>query len=221
MEEENLIWEWIEKFENLNAQDKINDKLIQKLWTLIIKGNDIYFIREKYKKILENIKKYNNNYYAHICIALNVLETKKHKLKKNIITNQDIKYIKQRIVGELTTIGEKTTTVRYILKEVEYDYINYFEGIGNEKTKELLDELIKEAKSILRQERLDLEMAKKWVKKYRYYIILTYGRWTKEYEKYMNTAFEIPVFGTSPNLLLLAMRETMRKGIEVSINEIT
>lgn len=36
----------------------------------------------------------------------------------------------------------------------------------------------------------------------------------------MNTAFEMPVILTSPNILLLAMRNTMRKGIESVLEEI-
>ena len=78
--------------------------------------------------------------------------------------------------------------------------------------------MLQEAEAIINEEKLDLERAKKWVSEYKKYVIITYGRWSRKYEKYMNTTFEIPVILTSPNILLLAMRETMRKGIKSVIN---
>lgn len=126
---------------------------------------------------------------------------KKEILKqKEKIEFEDLKTIRQKIVGTIETeIKNKKIITQYIKKEVEYENIYY-----------------KEANELLEQERLDLEQAKKWVKKY---IIITYRRCSKQYEKYMNTAFEIPIILTSPNILLLAMRETMKKGIKKSIEK--
>lgn len=146
---------------------------------------------------------------------------KKEILKqKEKIEFEDLKTIRQKIAGTIETeIKNKKIIIQYIKKEVEYENIYYKEAIGVEKTEKIWEELVEEANELLEQERLDLEQAKKWVKKYKKYIIITYGRCSKQYEKYMNTAFEIPIILTSPNILLLAMRETMKKGIKKSIEK--
>ena len=133
------------------------------------------------------------------------------------ITFNQLIYMKQKIAGKIIN---SQNIIQYTTKKVEYDYITYPEGIGENKTQKQLEEILKNANEILSEETLDLEKAKKWVKNYRKYIIMTYGRWSKQYEKYMNTAFEMQVIPMSPNILLLAMRETMRKGIEKVITEI-
>ena len=209
--------ELIKDLEFRKERNQINEKVIQELWELVKRGYDSYIVREKYKKILEESNKYNNNYYSKICIILNVMESKKEDLKEKteLISFNDLQYIKQRIAGEvITNIGKKSTVTRYVLKKVEYEDIQYREGIGTKATEKTLRKIEKEAQEILKEETLDLERAKKWVKLYRKYVIQTYGRWSKEYEKYMNTTFEIPIILTSPNILLLAMRETMKKGIK-------
>lgn len=193
---------------------KINDELVQELWEKVKKGYDTYEIRKEYEKLK------NRNEYGIICVILNVMSAKKEflMLYKGPITFEQLKYIKQKIAGEISFQTKSLQkNIQHIFKEVEYDYINYPENIGKTKTHKQLKKLLKDAEVILNEEILDLEKAKKWVKKYKKYIIMTFGRWSKEYELYMNTAFEMPIIPTSPNILLLAMRETMKKGIEKSI----
>jgi len=211
----------IKNLEKENEERKINDELIQNLWELIRKDYDTYVIRKEYKRILEEINKYDRNYYGLICIILNVMVSKKEILKMydTPIKFKDLKTMKQRIAGEIQT--GNTSIIKYTTKIVEYDYINYPEGIGEKETVEHRKKLLRQAEEILNEEKLDLEKAKKWLENYKKYIIMTYGRWSKQYEKYMNTAFEMQIILTSPNILLLAMRETMRKGIKSSINELS
>ena len=212
----------IKRLEQKNIKNNTNDEIINELWRLVKNGHDIYVIKEKYKEILEELNKYDNNYYGNICIMLNVMKIKKQDLENlnEPITFQNLKYIRQKIAGEVSmTSGNHTVITRDVSKKVEYDSIDYKEGIGKDKTEKFLDIILKEAEEIISENKLNLDRAKIWVSYYKKYIIITYGRWSKEYEKYMNTTFEIPVIYTSPNILLLAMRETMKKGIKSAIKE--
>lgn len=212
----------IEKYEKERKDKRIKENILNELWELIKNDYDSYEIRKCYKETLKSINKYSENYYARICICLNVMVAEKERLKqKEKIVFEDLKTIRQEIAGTIETkIKNKQITTRYIKKQVEYEKIYYKEGIGIKHTEKKWKELIEEANELLSQERLDLEQAKKWVAKYKKYIIITYGRWSKQYEKYMNTAFEMPIILTSPNILLLAMRETMKKGIKNAIEKI-
>ena len=223
MENELNMKEIIE-YEKNRKNKKITNAIIEKLWEFVKSDYDTYELREAYKNILMKLKKYDTNYYAWICIALNVMTAKKEFFIENNykVDFDSLKYLKQRIAGEITIDADKEYgIVRYTTNEVKYDYIRYKEGIGKEKTKGLSEKLINSAKEILREEKLDLNKGKIWARDYRKYIIKTYGRASKEYEKYMNITFEMQVILMSPNILLLAMRETLRRGIEVAVRDIS
>jgi len=211
----------IKKIEKQNNSRNLDTQIIQQLWYLVKNDYDTYTIREKYKQILIELNKYTNNYYSFICIALNVMKNKKEHLGKNtpINSREDLQYITQKIAGEITTnIKNVKSTVKYIRKKVYYIELNYTEGVYKKNNNTIKNELIQNATVLLNHDKLSLENAKIWVKQYEEFIIKNYGRWSKEYEQYMNTTFEIPFILTSPNILLLAMRETMKKGIKSALN---
>lgn len=212
----------IKKIEKQNNSKNLDTQIIQQLWYLVKNDYDTYTIREKYKQILIELNKYTNNYYSFICITLNVMKNKKEHLGKNIAINsmEDLQYITQKIAGEITTnIKNVKSTVKYIRKKVDYIELNYTEGVYQKNNNTIKNKLIQNAIVLLNQDKLSLENAKIWVKQYEEFIIKNYGRWSKEYEQYMNTTFEIPFILTSPNILLLAMRETMKKGIKSALND--
>ena len=73
------------------------------------------------------------------------------------------------------------------------------------------------AKELLEKPVLDINKGIEWKENYKNYIIKTYGRWSKEYNDYMTTLFDIGFLPISPNLLISINRDHIRKAIEEKV----
>ena len=85
------------------------------------------------------------------------------------------------------------------------------------KTKKQRKRLILTAKELLEKPVLDINKGIEWKENYKNYIIKTYGRWSKEYNDYMTTLFDIGFLPISPNLLISINRDHIRKAIEEKV----
>lgn len=195
---------------------RINCFLVKTLWNLVKEGEDIFEIREEYKKILEEKKKYSNNYYSRICILLNVMKANFDRLKDSgcDLCISEFRYIIKNMAGTASLkIGNgPEESFNTYSEEVDYEDIKYKEGILGSNTD--IDKILEEANDLIDQKDMDLKQAEKWIKKYKKYIIMNYGRWSKEYEEFMNIPFGLEIFFPSPGLCLRARRTTMKKGLE-------
>lgn len=214
----NITMTWIKCYECEKVGYVISEVQCQMLWYLIFNNFDIYEIRRKYKEILENTKRFDTNYYAHICILLNVMKNK--YLSSNFDISKELNlstfsYITKDMIGIMSvTLGHRSYCIQSYNSNVKYEYIEYPEGVGiNEANIYNLSALQTNANNLLNQEKLNIAQAKKWIADYKHYIINVYGRWSKEYEEFMFIPFNIPFAPISPNILNRALRDTLKKGI--------
>ena len=205
--------EYIEIYEK-SAGNNITEEMVKFLYKNINKEE----LKETYKKVLKKLKKYNNNYYSKICIIINALKFKKEQ-NKTLKFPYDIYYINLPLRGSLQTeISGRKHQIKTVEKLIEYEDINpLFEAIGEEKTKKQRKRLILTAKELLEKPVLDLNQGIEWKENYKNYIIKTYGRWSKEYNDYMTTLFDIGFLPISPNLLMTINRDHIRKAIEEKV----
>ena len=206
--------EFIEAYER-KPHEGITEELIKFLYESIDKSEEI---KKIYKEVLIKQKHYNQNYYSNICILINALKFKKSQHKKLEIP-YDMYYLDLPLRGELKVdlYGEESL-IKTVQKRISYKKVKAtYEAMGEEKTKNLKMKLIKQANEILNEDKLELDKGIKWKEKYERYIIKTYGRWSKEYEDYMTTLFDVGFLPIGPNLLLSINREHMRKAIEEKV----
>ena len=205
--------EYIENYEK-SAGNNITEEMVNYLYKNIDKEE----LKETYKKVLKKLKKYNNNYYSKICIIINALKFKKEQ-NKTLEFPYDIYYINLPLRGSLQTeISGRKHQIKTVEKIIEYEEINpLFEAIGEEKTKKQRKRLILTAKELLEKPVLDINKGIEWKENYKNYIIKTYGRWSKEYNDYMTTLFDIGFLPISPNLLISINRDHIRKAIEEKV----
>ena len=96
-------------------------------------------------------------------------------------------------------ISRRKYQIKTVEKLIEYEDINLlFEANGEEKTKKQRKRLILTAKELLEKPVLDINKGIEWKENYKNYIIKTYGRWSKEYNDYMTTLFDIGFLPISP-----------------------
>lgn len=205
--------EYIENYEK-SAGNNITEEMVNYLYKNIDKEE----LKETYKKVLKKLKKYNNNYYSKICIIINALKFKK-KQNKTLKFPYDIYYINLSLRGSLQIeISGRKHQIKTVEKLIEYEDINpLFETKGEEKTKKQRKRLIVTAKELLEKPVLDINKGIEWKENYKNYIIKTYGRWSKEYNDYMTTLFDIGFLPISPNLLISINRDHIRKAIEEKV----
>ena len=203
--------DFIQAYEK-KATKQITKELFMFLCENIDKADEI---KKIYKEVLNQNRKFDNNYYSKICIIINTLKyNKNHNLE--ISYPYDLYYIKLQLRGELKIeLEDDTKTIKTIEKPIEYSKIpSIIEGRGEEKTKNKRQNLIISAKKIFKEETIDLKRAIKWKEQYKDYIITTYGRWSKEYEDYMTTLFDVGFLPVGPNLLISINRYNVRYAIK-------
>lgn len=201
---------------NYVTKEKISEEFIMHLYNNIENADEL---KRKVKEFLQKHNKFNNNNYAHICILINVLKYKKSQGKKLNLPD-DMYYMELPMLGKLEiNIDECIQKIEKIRKRVEYAKIpRRNEKRGEEKTRKSRNRLIRKGQKILEAEKIDIAESQKWEKQYKFYIIKTYGRDSKEYEDYMFTLFEVDFLPISPNMLLNIMRQHFRKAIEEKLN---
>jgi len=202
--------EWLEVFEGEKEDSLIKEVQCQLFILLIEKNIDLYEIREEYKKILRKLNKYDNNYYAHICILLNLIEQKQNTNYYKSLSDKQLKdfYYIEEVIKDIKykQMSNQTITNEIKYSKAYYDWIYYEEGIGKEKTKKQKEEILIKTKEILKNELTNLNEAKECIKEMKAYIILTYGRWSKEYEELLKIETEVKGYPVTPRLALMAVK---------------
>lgn len=201
---------FIQNYEE-NSKEVVTKELVDYLYENIDKSDEL---KKVYKEVLEELGKYDNNYYSKMCIIINVLKLKKSQ-NKILKFPYDIYYLNLPLKGTLEIrICGKKHEIKTAEKLVEYENINSkFENLGEEKNKEEKEKLIKEAEKVLSNKVIDMNEGISWKEKYKKYIIRTYGRWSSQYEDYMMTLFDVGFLPTGPNLVLSINRQHMRDAI--------
>ncbi len=141
----NKTMEWLEVFESEKEDSFIKEVQCQLFILLIERNIDVYEIREEYKKILQKLNKYDNNYYAHICILLNLIKQKQITNYYKSLNDKQLKdfYYIEEVIKDIKykQMSNQTITNEIKCSRAYYDWIYNEEGIGEERTKKQKEEI--------------------------------------------------------------------------------